>query len=77
MRCGNGTTDRRVRALVGVLTDEKRIRSEPREGYFEDKVDKASENTLLGLLFRGYDLAMHDRRNARDMYSREMTSVAI
>jgi hypothetical protein len=66
-RCGNGAADRGIGAPIGVLADEKRIRSDPRKVYFEDKVDKTSENTLLGLLFRGYELTTHGGRNVRNM----------
>lgn len=68
MRCGNSAADRGVRVLIGVLTDEKRICDEPYKVYFEDKARKTSENTFLGLLFRGYELATHDGRNVRNMH---------
>lgn len=60
--CGNCVAGRGIGTLVGVLTEEKRIRSQPRKEEFEDKVDKTSENTLLRLLFRGYGLRVSDTR---------------
>ena len=76
-RCGNGVADRGVGTPVEVFTDEEGIHRKPRKGYFEDQVDKTSENTLLGLLFRGRGLAMHDWRDAGNLHLQETISAAI